>query len=74
MSIPINHHYVSQYHVRLFFNEQEKKIYCYDKVYDKHHYKTTTKSLFSEDYANTRMSNAGMDHQELEEQLNLFFE
>ncbi len=74
MSIPINHHYVSQCHIRLFFNEQEKRVYCYDKVYDKYRYKTTTKSLFSEDYANTRMRDAGIDHQELEAQLNVFFE
>lgn len=74
MSIPINHHYVSQCHIRSFFNEQDKKVYCYDKVLDRYYFKSTTKSLFSEDYANTRIKHNKVDHQELEEQLNLFFE
>ncbi|NCT74067.1 MAG: DUF4238 domain-containing protein [Chitinophagaceae bacterium] len=74
MSIPINHHYVSQCHIHSFFNRQDKKVYCYDKVLDRYYFKPTTKSLFSEDYSNTRMTNNIPDHQALEEQLNLFFE
>jgi hypothetical protein len=74
MSTPINHHYVSQCHIRSFFNHEDKKIYCYDKQDDRYYFKLTTKSIFSEKYANTRIRNSEFDHQSLEEELNLFFE
>lgn len=74
MSTPINHHYVSQCHSRSFFNESDKKIYCYDKQLDNYYAKLTTKSLFSEDYANTKLNNNEFDHQSLEEELNVYFE
>lgn len=74
MSIPKNHHHVSQCHSRLFFNDQTKEIYCYDKSIDKYDFKPTTKSLFSEDYANTRLDNDEFDHKTLEEELNNYFE
>lgn len=74
MSIPINHHYVSQCHSRLFFNEQDKKIYYYDKVLNKFDFKLTTKSIFSEDYANTKFENDEFDHTSLEDELNQYFE
>lgn len=74
MSTPINHHYFSQCHSRSFFNEQDKKIYYYDKQLDKFSYKLTTKSLFSEDYSNTKLDNNEFDHKSLEDELNLYFE
>ena len=74
MSTPINHHHVSQCHSRLFFNEQDKKIYYYDKELDKFDYKLTTKSLFSENYANTKLENDEFDHKSVEDELNQYFE
>ena len=74
MSTPINHHHVSQCHSRLFFNEVDKKIYYYDKVLDKFDFKLTTKSIFSEDYANTKLENDEFDHKSLEDELNEYFE
>lgn len=74
MSIPKNHHHVSQCHSRWFFNDQTKKIYFYDKSLDKYDFRLTTKSLFSEDYANTRIDNNEFDHKTLEDELNNYFE
>jgi hypothetical protein len=74
LSSPKNHHYVSQCHSRLFFNDQEGKIYCYDKELDNFYSKLTTKSLFSEEFSNTRGDDGGLDHKTLEDQLNVFFE
>jgi Protein of unknown function (DUF4238) len=74
MSTPINHHHVSQCHSRLFFNEQDKKIYYYNKELDKFDFKLTTKSIFSEDYANTKLENDEFDHKSLEDELNKYFE
>lgn len=74
MSTPINHHYVSQCHIRSFFNDRDKKIYCYDKHLDNFYYKQTTKTLFSEEYSNTRNVNGTFDHQSLEDELNDYFE
>src|SRR5580658_10041279 len=74
MSIPINHHYISRCHLNMFFNESERKIYCYDKQLDNFYCKPTTKSVFSEEYSNTRTSPFGLDHGTLEEQLKKHFE
>jgi hypothetical protein len=74
MSTPINHHYVSKCHISRFFNSAQKKIYCYDKEVDNHYSKQGAKRLFSEDYSNTRLTNGGLDHQTLEEELNINFE
>ena len=74
MSIPRNHHHVSQCHIRLFFNEQEKKIYCYDKQLDHFYSKTTSKSLFSEADANSRPLGNAIDHESLEMDLKINFE
>ena len=74
MSIPINHHYVSQCHQREFFNEVEKAIYVYDKERKNHYKKTTTRSLFSEDNLNTKGEGTRLDFFSLENELKLLFE
>lgn len=74
MSTPKNHHFVSQIHLKNFFNSLEKKIYVYDKVLENHFYKKTTKSLFSEVDLNTKFTEKGKDYFSLEKDLNDNFE
>jgi hypothetical protein len=74
MSTPKNHHFVSQVHLKNFFNDKEKKIYVYDKLINKHYFKTTTKTLFSESKSNSRFINGEIDHKTLEKDLNDYFE
>jgi hypothetical protein len=74
MSIPINHHYVSQCHQREFFNDGDKAIYVYDKELKNLYKKTTTKSLFSEDNLNTKGDGIRLDYSSLESELKLLFE
>jgi hypothetical protein len=74
MSTPKNHHYVSQCHIRYFFNKAQNRIYCFDKEVNNHYSRQSTKRLFSEDYSNTRLTNGELDHQTLEDELNLNFE
>jgi hypothetical protein len=75
MSVPINHHYVSQGHQREFFNDADRAIYVYDKQRKNLYKKTTTKSLFSEDNLNTRGRSSGrIDFSSLETELKILFE
>lgn len=74
MSIPRNHHYVSQIHLKQFFNEEKDSIYVYDKIKRNHYIKQTTKSLFSEKDLNTRYFEENKDFKHLEDDLNEFFE
>lgn len=74
MSIPRNHHFVSQVHIKNFFNKEEKKIYVYDKIRKNHFSKNTTKTLFSEIGLNSKYSNGKVDHESLEKELNDHFE
>ncbi|WP_025726583.1 DUF4238 domain-containing protein [Bacteroides sp. 14(A)] len=74
MSIPRNHHYVSQIHIKQFFNKEENLIYLYDKMKCNFFSKNTTKSLFSEKDSNTRFINHKKDYCTLEEDLNSHFE
>ena len=74
MSTPKNHHFVSQIHLKNFFNSLEKKIYVYDKILENHFYKKTTKSLFSEIDLNTKFTENGKDYFSLEKDLNDNFE
>lgn len=74
MSEPTNHHFVSQVHLKNFFNSKEQKIYVYDKIRDNHYSKTTTKSLFSEQKLNSRYKDGIVDHVTIEKDLNDFFE
>jgi hypothetical protein len=74
MSTPVNHHYVSQCQSRQFFNDLEKKIYMYDKQLDNFYPKPTTRSLFSEDYANSKVINGKIDHLQMETELKVLIE
>jgi len=74
MSKPKNHHFVSQVHIKKFFNTIDKKIYIYDKILNNFYFKKTTKSLFSEENLNTKFDNGVKDFESLEKDLNTFFE
>lgn len=74
MSIPKNHHYVSQCQLREFYNEGERRIYLYDKQLRNHYSKPGLKKIFSEDFLNSRQTNAGMDHEQLEFELKILVE
>jgi hypothetical protein len=72
MSIAKNHHYVSQCHLRNFFNNEDGKIYLYDKQLNNPFWKPTTKSVFSELESNTRVTNGEIDHSSLEDDLKIY--
>jgi hypothetical protein len=74
MSESKNHHFVSQTHIKNFFNQKERKIFIYDKVLNNHYFKTTTKSLFSETKLNSRFKDGKIDHNTIEKDLNYHFE
>ncbi|KQS89214.1 DUF4238 domain-containing protein [Chryseobacterium sp. Leaf394] len=74
MSIPKNHHYISQVHIKNFFNNEKKEIYLYDKQKENHFAKKTTKSIFSEKNLNTKLKNKDYDYSSVEQQLNDHFE
>jgi len=74
MSIPKNHHFVSKTHIENFFNVIENKIFVFDKLKDNFYSKTTTKTLFSEKFSNSRYIDGNVDHISLEKELNDFFE
>lgn len=74
MSKPRNHHFVSQVHIKNFFNTTHKKIFLYDKILDNFYFKKTSKSLFSERDLNTKIDNGSKDFESLEKDLNNFFE
>ncbi len=75
MSIPKNHHHVSQCHIRYFKNNETGKYYLYNKeldIFEKP--KPSEESIFSEDYGNTRFKEGELDHKGLEDELNIKFE
>jgi hypothetical protein len=75
MSIPLNHHYVSQCQIKNFFNKEENAIYLYDKQRDNFYSKTTTKSIFSERGLNSRLAeNDTIDHETIEQDIKTSFE
>lgn len=75
MSIPKNHHYISQAHIKNFFNAEKNEIYLFDKIQNRHFKKNTTKSVFSEKNLNTkRLDNNAYDYSTIEEELNQNFE
>ncbi len=74
MSIPRNHHFVSQVHIKNFFNSKKGKIFIYDKLLDSHYFKTTSKSVFSEKDLNSKFDDGNLDHISLEKDLNEHFE
>lgn len=69
MSIPKNHHHVSQCQIGNFFNLNEGKIYLYDKALKKPFHRKSTERVFSEDFANSRLTNNEIDHSTLEKDL-----
>lgn len=69
-----NHHYVSQTHIKKFFNHDLKKIFIYDKRYEGVRYKNGTKYIFSEDNLNTMLSGSEFDYNTIEEMYNKYFE
>lgn len=74
MNPPINHHFVSQVHLKNFFNSEQQKIYVYDKLKNRHYFKKTTKSLFSEPKLNSKFKKGEVDHFSIEKELNDYFE
>lgn len=74
MSIPKNHHYVSQVHLKNFFNVDKGEIYIYDKKRKNFYSKQSTKTVFSEKFSNSRYLNGKLDHKSLEDDLNEHFE
>ena len=74
MSIPKNHHYVSQVHLRNFFNVDIGEIYIYDKSRKNFYSKKSTKNVFSEKFSNSRYLEGKLDHKSLEDDLNENFE
>jgi hypothetical protein len=74
MSVPKNHHYVSQCHQKEFFNNETGRIYLYDKERDNFYSKQSTKRLFSEEFLNSRATQGRIDHLTLEYELKALFE
>lgn len=74
VSIPRNHHFVSQIHIKNFFNKSLNRIFVYDKKLDSFYFKNTTKTLFSEKDLNTSFNNKKKDFETLEKDLNLYIE
>lgn len=74
MSIPKNHHYISQIHIKNFFNKERREIYLYDKELENCFTKNTTKSIFSEKNLNTKNIDDTLDYSSIEKELNDNFE
>ena len=74
MSTPINHHYVSECHLKEFFNEETNHIYLFDKKLLNYYNRPGTKRIFSEDNLNTRLLNNRLDNLSLEVELRVLFE
>lgn len=75
MSVPKNHHYISQAHIKNFFNTEKNEIHLFDKIQNRHFKKNTTKSIFSEKNLNTkRLEDNTYDYSTIEEELNQNFE
>lgn len=71
MSIPINHHYVSQCQIKNFFSN-EGKIFLYDKPKQNFYSKTSSKNIFSEKFSNSIYKDGKIDHETLENDLKIF--
>lgn len=75
MSIPKNHHYISQTHISNFFNKQVAGIYLHDKERDKIFKSNGTRNIFSEKNLNTkRLPGGNVDYTSTEKELNENFE
>jgi hypothetical protein len=74
MPQPVNHHYVSQCHLKEFFNTEQKNIYLFDKEYYNFFKKPGTSKIFSQDNLNTRLTKSGLDKESMELELRVMFE
>jgi hypothetical protein len=75
MSIPKNHHYISQAPIKNFFNKEKNEIYLFDKNQNRRFKKNRAKSIFSEKNLNTkRTKHDKYDYSIIEEELNQNFE
>lgn len=75
MSTPINHHYVSRCQSNNFFDNARKRIFVLDKQSLLIREKQSTKTLFSEDDANTKTNDdLTVDRESLEKDLKDNFE
>ncbi|MDR6546530.1 hypothetical protein J2810_002589 [Chryseobacterium rhizosphaerae] len=75
MSIPKNHHYISQIHIKNFFNNGDGGIYLYDKDQNNLFKSKGTRNIFSERNLNTRrISENDIDYISIENELSNIFE
>lgn len=75
MSVPKNHHYISQIHIKNFFNKHDGSIYLYDKHQNNIFKSNGTRNIFSERNLNTkRVSEHDIDYTSIENELNDKFE
>ncbi len=74
MSIPKNHHYISQIHIKNFFNKDDGCIYLYDKHQNNLFKSNGTRNIFSERNLNTRRVSKNIDYSTIESELNDKFE
>lgn len=74
MQEPTNHHYVSQCHLREFFNHEQGQVYLYDKKFNNHYRSSGTKRIFSEKDLNTRLLGNQIDRHSMETELKVLFE
>jgi len=70
----INHHFVSQCHLKEFFNNEEGQIYLFDKQLNNHYQNSGTKRIFSEKDLNTKLFGDQIDRHSMEIELQVLFE
>jgi hypothetical protein len=73
MSIPVNHHYVSECLIKNFYNDADGKIYLYDKEQLRHFFNSGTKRIFSQPHDNTTIVDGKLSFH-IEAELNTYFE
>ncbi len=69
-----NHHFVSQCHLKEFFNNEEGHIYLYDKQRNNHYKNSGTKRIFSEKDLNAKLLDDKVDRRTMEIELQVLFE
>jgi len=74
MEEPVNHHYVSECHLKEFFNAEDGKIYLFDKQLNNYYNRSGTKRIFSEKELNTKLLGNSIDRQSMERELKVLFE
>jgi hypothetical protein len=71
---PTNHHYVSQCHLKEFFDSDSKRIYLYDKIEKNYYNRQGIKRIFSLDNLNNRVIGDVVDRISMEMELRFMFE